>query len=194
MKRVLALAALLFSMSAVAQDSTAHRHLGFLLRLDVGPGFASGAVSGINVSGVSGDFNLTLGGAVAENLIVGGFLWFERSVNPTVSGGGASYSTSNLSVQASGIGAEVIYYVMPANFYFTGSLGVSRLSTELGSYSGSTDVGPLLRLGIGKEWWVSRHWGVGIAGRFTGSTNNDSAAGDSWTTFTGSVNFSATYN
>ena len=57
------------------------------------------------------------------------------------------------------------------------------------------DPGLGLKLAVGKEWWVSDHWGIGVAGQFFISRNDDpDATTVKLTTLGGGVAFSATYN
>ena len=67
------------------------------------------------------------------------------------------------------------YYLLPAHLYFSGTLTLSYLSRGYyGVSSGSegsggngailtnTDIGGSFM--VGKEWWVSANWGLGVAG------------------------------
>ena len=48
---------------------------------------------------------------------------------------------------------------------------------------------------LGKEWWVSRNWGLGIAGGlFTASLKDKNVPGLTWSAGAASLLFSATYN
>jgi hypothetical protein len=49
---------------------------------------------------------------------------------------------------------------------------------------------------IGKEWWVSDNWGLGIAGQFFAGRMNDSEApgAPTWETTAAALVFSATCN
>ena len=87
---------------------------------------------------------------------------------------------------ACAIGPGVTYYLMPANVYFSGSVGVGSLSGS-DELNGNSDTGFALDTTIGKEWWVGDNWGLGLAGDFTylsakdkdlvGSTQNWSVTG-----------------
>ena len=76
-------------VAAPPVESTAHRHLGFFFRADLGVGYLSSSAHASDgpfppVSGVFGPLGLAVGGAVAENWILAGELW-----------GGFSPSTSD---------------------------------------------------------------------------------------------------
>jgi hypothetical protein len=46
---------------------------------------------------------------------------------------------------------------------------------------------------LGKEWWVSDTWGLGVAGMLLAS-GNGGGGGSTFTTWSGAILFSATYN
>jgi len=55
--------------------------------------------------------------------------------------------------------------------------------------------GDQLVLALGKEWWVSDHWGLGVAGHISFSSNQDPvASNNTLTTWAFGAAFSATYN
>ena len=61
--------------------------------------------------------------------------------------------------------------------------------------SNDTNWGFGLRAALGKEWWVSDHWGLGIAGHVSLTVNQDSGTNPpTWTGLGATVAFSATYN
>src|SRR5207249_3278413 len=92
------------------------------------------------------------------------------------------------------IGPGVNYYFMPYNFYVSAMVLMTRLTITSGGSSGSTDAGFGAKLAIGKEWWMSDHWGIGVAGQFTFGSNQDQGSGPTWTTITPGVAFSASFN
>jgi hypothetical protein len=56
---------------------------------------------------------------------------------------------------------------MPQNAYVSATLAVTRQSLKLNGTQSDTDTGFGGQLAAGKEWWVSDHWGLGVAGKFT---------------------------
>ena len=59
----------------------------------------------------------------------------------------------------------------------------------------SSRSGTALELMVGKEWWVSANWGMGIAGEFVGASMTDkNTPGLTWSASSLSVLLSATYN
>jgi hypothetical protein len=192
--------------ASVAVDSRRQRHLGFYIRPDVGVGYLSSSESvgstTVTISGFSGVAGLAIGAAVSENLILAAHIIDAVSLNPSVSlDGGPSQSTSNTSVVFWGIGPELTYYFEPANVYLSLTGAVTRMSFSAGSsgssQTASTDWGFGGRAAVGKEWWVSDHWGLGMAGQVSFSSNPDPAANGSsvtMTTWSAGAMFSATYN
>lgn len=58
-------------------------------------------------------------------------------------------------------GPGVAYYLEPSNVFFSGALGWAGFgSTRAWDHSGQGMTG---RLSVGKEWWVSSNWGLGLA-------------------------------
>jgi hypothetical protein len=185
---------------ATKADDTVHRHLGFYIRPELGGGFLSSSTTvggtNISISGPATTLSLFAGYAVTENFILAGGFWGSSALSPSASVGGQSASTnSDTSVAHVGLGPQVTYYLMPINLYFSGSVGVGRMAVTTGGNSASTNPGFASRLSIGKEFWVSDHWGLGVSLAGSFGTNSSSDPGSpTWTSTTGSLLFSATYN
>jgi len=179
-------------------NPTARRHLGFFLRLDGGIGYmnssaSSGGVSE-SISGVSSDFGVAVGGAVAENFILAADLWANAAYSPNVTLGGAS-ATVYGNASLVGLGLNLTYYFMPANVYLSVSPSLTAVGLSVNGVSSSTQAGFGGKIALGKEWWVGDHWGLGVAGHFLFSINNDQGPNPpTWTTLAGGVAFSATLN
>jgi len=182
-------------------DPTSHRHLGFFLRPDLGIGFMTTsqptgtAFGNMTLSGPAGVFGFVIGGAVAENVILGAHIYDGVVVNPTVSFSGQTGVTSNTSLGLYGIGPDFTYYWMPSNIYFSATVALTRMSLTANGYSGDSSVGLGTRLALGKEWWVSDHWGMGLAGHVSTSWNDSGdGSGTTLSTWAFALAFSATYN
>jgi hypothetical protein len=184
-------------------DNTINRHLGFFIRPDLGFGYLTSSEStsagDATISGFAGLAGVSIGGAVAENVILGAHLFDAVSSNPDVSLGGTSVKTSDTTVTMFGIGPELTYYFMPNNIYLSGTLALTRMTVRNNGNDASTDWGFGTRLTLGKEWWVSNHWGLGLSGHVSYSNNNDPATNGSGNDHTLSswafgAAFSATYN
>jgi len=146
--------------------------------------------------GLAGELGLALGGAVAENVLVGGHLWGVSMVSPTINSGGVAIPTGgDFSVTLFGIGPSFDYYFMPHNVYLTvtPSLTWLRFSDDFASFDSAAGFGT--RFALGKEWWVTGHWGIGLAGWFAFSFNReDAGGGPTWRTFAGGLSFSTTFD
>jgi hypothetical protein len=132
---------------------------------------------------------------VSENLVVGIHVYDGILTNPKVSfstgGTGATHDTT-LSVY--GVGPTLTYYAMPSNIYWTGTVAVTWVTVSAASQQGASELGIGVRTGLGKEWWVSDHWGLGLAAHVLLSSNADAGAGGSnLFTWSCAVAFSATY-
>lgn len=179
-------------------DSTRHRHLGGFFRPDLGLGYlttsASQGGTDASLNGLAGTFSLAAGGAVSENQILAVHIWDAVVSNPSASLGGASASTSDTTLTLWGIGPEYTYYT-PQNIYFSISPSLTKMSVSVSGSSGDTNWGFGLRAGLGKEWWVSDHWGMGLVGQLTMSFNQDQGTNPpTWSSWAFTAAFSATYN
>lgn len=193
----------------------ARRHDGFFLRFKLGVG-AGGTFyderveeprrSAISTRGIAGNFELAVGGAVIENLILHG--------NIIVTAMGVSrwvddvkdHTYDEISSTILIAGGGVTYYFMPANLYLTLVLGSGGIFES--RYLDRRDRSPYeelesragfgTNLSLGKEWWVGRYseWGLGaaITGAFVAAPLR---IGELSTTYYGhnvTLNFSATFN
>jgi hypothetical protein len=174
-------------------ESTAHRHLGFYLHLDIGVGYlgtsASQSAGGSSLSGAALPLSIAIGGAVAEDWILAGELWGAAGPSPS----GWEWGSTVLS----GAGLNVTHYFMPANVFVSVTPSFTALLINNGQgFVERTKTGFGGKLAIGKEWWVGDHWGLGVAaeGFFAANKSNGSSATGTWTTYGGGLVFSATYN
>jgi len=185
---------------AVFPRDAANRHTGFFIRPDIGLGYASSSASSgttsVTISGMAGFAGVSIGGAVTENLILAGRLYAVVVNNPTVSVNGVSASTSNAQASMSGLGPELTYYFVPANVYLSACLAMTKQSTEQNGVQTNTEIGVGAEFAVGKEWWVSSHWGLGLAGRVSVSANKDTGATNAptWDALGVAALFSASYN
>jgi hypothetical protein len=176
-------------------DPTIHRHLGFFFRVDVGVGYLHSSTGARSVSGVGVPLGFAVGGAVTENLILAAEAWGTGAPGPSQTSGGTTSTTVGSTLALGAFGLNVTYYFMPANLY----LSVTPAITSLGiiDYTGNVEstTGFGVKVALGKEWWVSDHWGLGLAVEFSFATNKQAGTNPpSWTTFGGGLVFSATYN
>ena len=172
---------------------------GFFMRLSTGFGStspeATEAGQTLELSGDTGDLNLAFGGIVARNLAVHATLfgWVIEDPDSKLTGMGTTTAKGDLGLFA--IGAGVTYYIMPVNVYLSGSVGIGKLLFNTSGIDPESDTGPVVDLTVGKEWWVSPEWALGVAGGFGwyslpgGTFSDGDFDGTSW-----AVRFTATKN
>ncbi|WP_228557558.1 MULTISPECIES: outer membrane beta-barrel protein [unclassified Myxococcus] len=196
------IAALLFTATtASAQEYDEHAHDGFYLRLQVGGGYLRAKATDISpelvVKGGGANINAELGFALVNNFILYAKFYGASAPNPSLQVGDLTVEgqNENLSENFGAVGLGVTYYIMPANVYLSGALTYTQLSvTDDGEKVAESDIGGGLHLGVGKEWWVSKNWGLGIGAELAlGRIRNESNS-DSWNVTNVSLVFSATYN
>ncbi|HET6983715.1 MAG TPA: hypothetical protein VFI53_16340 [Myxococcaceae bacterium] len=153
---------------APVADPTAHRHLGWIFRLDIGADYLKTSASqdggSLSLSKPGIAAGIVLGHAVSEDWLLGLDIWGLSSFSPTLSTGGGSDGTRG-TLLLTGFGLNATHYFMPANVYvsLSPSATVLSMSNGDGGTTPSTHVGFGGRMGVGKEWWVGDHWGVGGA-------------------------------
>ncbi len=183
---------LLAALIAVAVSTPAPdaepRHEGFFLRMDLGFGWSWSFVSGSTTSGVGTGLGIGIGGNVGDNLALFGELFAAGASKPHLNGKDVGFE----SIAIGGIGAGLTYYFMPQNVFVSVIAGVGSLTRRQNGFADATsDAGFIARAGIGKEWHVSRTWGLGIAGYLNLGVNQD-GLGQTWNTVAPIVAFTAT--
>jgi hypothetical protein len=183
-----------------------HTHDGFFLRLNPGIGILHAKYSyggyDTTISGGGAALSFALGGAITPNLIIYGEVLSVQASNPTVDTG-SGYGSSGLGgdIGLVGIGPGMAYYFESANLYLSGTLAFSRVTTssnsssvEYGGDGSLTDMGFGVALTVGKEWWVSQNWGLGVAGLLHVASMKMQSMDARMTAEGVSILFSATYN
>jgi hypothetical protein len=164
---------------------------------------ASSGVDSSKFTGGSVSFGVAVGGAITDNLILFGTLASSTITNPTFTQNGQSVTTSNLNVDYFGLGIGLAYYVMPTNLYLAGSILACGLeATETNPNGGAdttiaqTNTGVGFEGLVGKEWWVSDNWGLGVAAEvlYGRMKANIDVNPPTWTAAAFSLLFSATFN
>ena len=192
------------------------QHDGFMLRLAVGFGGAGATLDpkedaatrdllGFDLkydfSGGAFVFSLDIGGAPTDNLIIHARMSDFAMIGPKVEIAGDSGELDG-SLASHLLGIGLTYYFMPVNLYLTAVIGAGWLTldpdTDDDEDSRATDMGVGFEFDVGKEWWVSDNWGLGLAGRFSlssGTTENENTDIKSDFAMLGfGLLFSATYN
>lgn len=183
--------------SDVARAGDRDHESGFFMRLSAGGGGAKTEFDmdhqNVELSGTSGDINFAFGGIVAPNLALHGTLFGWAISEPDLEVVGVSFEVpADLTLSA--IGAGMTYYFMPVNIYVSGSVGVGIMQIEGNGGEGETDHGIVIDLTVGKEWWVGRNWGLGVAGGFGYHSLPEKNMDENWTGTSFGVRFSATLN
>jgi hypothetical protein len=193
-----------------------HEHEGFFLRLGVGAGYTD-AKSRMDkqylaVRGAAFTSDLSIGwtvaGVFAAHLSVINWAlpyphFADDSTNASAWG---SAHDETVTLPLVGLGAT--RYIAPHNVFISGAIGAGSMmlsraidphgNSVLGvddlEQGASTHVGLGLRLQGGKEWWVSREWGICASMVLDYLHLPDKVDGVSWQTTCLGVMFSATYN
>jgi len=186
-------------------DPTAFRHLGLFLRFDLGLGYMNSyrpqnAPSSATNFDTSEGFALapgfSIGGAIAENLILAGQFWGSFVPDPTLSMGGISIPAGGgFSHALYALGPNLTWYFMPENVYLSVTPSVTWVNFSDPFISLTTSAGFGGRIAAGKEWWVGPHVGLGLNGWFGFSFNREGGGANlTWRTFAGGLGFSTTLN
>jgi hypothetical protein len=181
----------LFATSAFAKEQT---HDGFFLRLAPGFGHMETKGGDLEFDDANGFFSLMLGGAISENLILHLDVASAVMKDPSLKTSSFSGKIDD-DVRASFSGLGMTYYLMPANVYVSASVGSATTRIESQGKTFESDSGLGVNLMVGKEWWVSDNWGLGIAGRiFYANCDGGNIADEDVKTLAYGLLFSATYN
>jgi hypothetical protein len=178
-----------------------HTHDGFFMRVHVGiaaTGFSS-TQSGTKTNYVGGGSStgIAIGGVIARDLILYGAAFGTSTSNPDKQVGGVSVAGDLGDIGVGAIGPGVAYYFEHINLYLSATFGLAGFTAhDNGGFKvDSSRSGSAFELMLGKEWWVSRNWGMGIAGElFTASLKDKNVPGLTWSAGAASILFSATYN
>jgi hypothetical protein len=174
---------------------------GLFIRLTAGVGYLyateSAGGESYHYSGFGGTASAAIGGVIAPNLILFGEILGTSAVDAEFTGGGVS-GYPGYDVTLYGFGPGIAYYLQPGNVYLSATLAFSKLSfsstDSYDSYAEDTDLGIGGSFMVGKEWWVSRHLGMGVAGQLHLASMNDSYRETRLTATAFSVLFSLTFN
>ncbi len=180
-------------------NAEAHKHDGFFLRLAPGLGTFSASESyrgdKLEISGTSGLFNFAIGGAVTEKIILHFDASGVGSSDPTVKLNGRSATAyGDFSTSLTAVGLTTYF---SSNIYLTGAIGIAKTKFKSNGITYETDNGYGINFMVGKEWWVSDDWGLGVAGQLLYTSCPDPVGNGSKTDLNTSslgVLFSATFN
>jgi len=152
-----------FVQSTSAQGG---EHTGFYLSMGIGPEF--GNIKGkddtgtfLEVQGTAYAFDMQIGGAIRENVLLHGTVGVKSIFGPTINDVKLS---DGYTVDEYFFGAGMTCYLRQ-NYFVSGNLALGQFSlvdesTQIGYNS---DNGFSYQLKAGKEWWVSPRWAIGFA-------------------------------
>jgi hypothetical protein len=93
------------------------------------------------------------------------------------------------------VGPGIAYYFMPSNVFISGAAMLSELDVNANDDTiWETSTGIALAVTIGKEWWVSDNWALGVAGELVVAVLPPEDHGYTWGAGAVNVAFTATYN
>ncbi len=193
-----ALASLTLASPALADPRAHHHNSGFMFRGTLGFGFESLALAvgstDSSLSGPGGALSVALGGFVTRNLAINADLYGAAVVDPTVKRDGNDLGEVEATVGLASIGLGLTYYFMPLNLYVAGSVGAGKATIEIDNVAFESELGLSVHVSVGKEWFVSRNWGLGIAVEFL-FADVPTETSNSEANYLGfNLAFSATYN
>jgi len=202
----------LLALTTLSEVSAQERS-GFLLRINSGIGSADisrdlgGSQGKFTMSGQAFLGQLTIGGFIMPNLALHGTVYNTQMFNPSVEDEQMSYEwgETDATISAGGLGAGLTYYFMPTNVYISATAGFAFMQIELknGSLTRTedSDTGVGGSLVLGKEWFVSERWSLGLGAQFDVASipiSNDAICIDrceeNVTSISGGLVFSATLN
>jgi hypothetical protein len=169
-------------------------HEGFFMRLNLGVGYAGVSRPDYKWSGVGLGMGLSIGGSLVKNLALHADFRSTLLPRPTQRTLGHN-SDFDADIVFESMGVGLTYYFMPMNIYVSGSVGIGLMVFEDdGGQSKDTDAGLALSGQVGKEWWISSDWGVGVAGQVQYMRVKDYIDDHHLEGLALNVLFSATYN
>ena len=151
----------------------ARNHDGFYLRLKAGYGYLTASESyDMGTTDVYAEFgpilNAAFGHSIVGNLILyGEFVMTRLNAAWTQNGATPPSWIRKREVTLFGFGPGIAYYL--PNLYVSGALTVAKLwfIDDVTFPPPDTNWGLGCSFAVGKEWWVGRDLGMGIAGQFT---------------------------
>jgi hypothetical protein len=171
---MLGVALALVSGSAWAQqEQKVPQHKGLYLRFALGGGYASmGETDSGGDSVISGgavDLDMNISGFVAPNVALGLDVSVMDLPGPSVRIEGMDLgSANNAQFHLITVGPALTFLSPDLNVYggVSAGLAVASIDNTSNGMSARSQNGFGMSFLGGKEWWVSPHWGVGVAGHF----------------------------
>ncbi len=152
--------------AAEGEPAPEHDHAGFYLNAGLGVGqiWVTGGIGTGGISGLAAPLDLAIGWALTPSLVAFGDFYDAYAPRPAF----AIIPLTDL--ELTGVGPGVRYDWRPFDLYGTASVLVSRINyhSELPAdhryqIDQTSDWGLMGRVSVGKQWWVSARWGLGLA-------------------------------
>lgn len=154
---------------------------GFYLRVALGVGYRVDGISdnvfSANIHGFGPSLDIAAGYAVLPGFVVGGGLFMDWIVGPTLSVG-EDGETDLASALLTSFGPFIDWYINRATsgWHVQGSINIGVLSLGRSAALGRSASGIGLWLGGGYEWQISGPWAVGVMARLSISGLTDDTA------------------
>lgn len=175
MKKILIILIAVLGVNVTAQSDLSRGHLkgdGLYASWSVGVGLLAvndritdGGSSSIQTKGGAGGTNIRIGAAIKDNLVLHAGLLTgvsgALSVKSDGDGSGIISGADNLVMRIYAGG--VSYYFMPSNIFVSGSLGLGTLEIRKNLEEIVSDPGLGLIAKVGKDWWISKNWDLGLS-------------------------------
>jgi hypothetical protein len=209
----------MISKETADQTPGFHMHDGFYLSMSAGFSYGGVGAKDCNAFPLIGDadfagasfpFDFKIGVALPNsNLILHGDIVIEQ-MSPNVSSSNELLKTfldalvNSIMMRMYGIG--VTYYFMPSNIFVNATIGAAQFGVTVNkdnsinsdkTYYLIDKTGFGFRFKGGKEWWVSKNWGLGVSGFFGYCTVGGGTSSALFKSATGTyfgLMFNTTYN
>lgn len=186
-----------------------HQHDGFYFSLSLASGVLdiSGKTSEfttekLNLDGTGGGLDIKIGGAIKENVILHANLTSTSFARADIEIDNEKTELGNNDLAGVLIlGGGFTFYVMPYNIFFSVNYGLASCIMELKDDKFINNEGFGLDFKVGKEWWVSKNWGLGVSLNYNYTSfdenkndyNNYNSLGKITSNFFG-ISLNATFN
>jgi hypothetical protein len=189
-----AVACSLAATSVAHADAGASTHDGLLLRITTGPSAGGSVADEYKLSAAGGSFALGVGYAFQPKTVLQVEAMKSVLLGPTLEIGDEQFtSDDDVEWGLNYIGIGVTQYFGSSNFYATANWGMVFMTLRAPMQEGvETEFGYGGRLALGKEWWATDNWGLGLGLEAMYGVVPDDAR--DWRTLALNLVFSATYN
>jgi hypothetical protein len=158
-----------------AAEPRTHDGLFFQGSFGFGPGWLNEKLESgpdeqkLSAAGVTGTFELLLGGSPVPGFVIGGGITGHSIVNPTIEVGGQEFETDDTSVGITQISLFSNWYPQPTSgLYFHGAVGYAAASVTVDDTTRDAGTsGLVLGMGAGYDFWIAKEWSLGPQFRLT---------------------------